>query len=326
MGDDHGDVGADDGAPADGGTQSGEPDTGVDDDDGGGGGPLLDVASAETGTVDEDGCKKIDLLFVVDNSGSMQTEQTNLIAAFPEFVDAMTTLLPAAADFHVGVTTTDRLGVNGFMDAPPFPDDPCVNTLGALNDRVTPPGGHTGYGPECGFSSGQPYMVDSENLAEEFACAAGVGVHGNGLEQHFDAAHLALTDEACNADFVRPDALLVLVMITDEDDDYSEPSEFDVGTQARAQAWFDDIVAIKAGIETNIVTLLISGGSPKFPGCPDWDINDPDTAKESDQLTAFSSQFTYHYPGNVCAAGYAQVLSDALETIAEACEDFTPVG
>ena len=34
----------------------------------------------------ENGCNKVDILFVIDNSDSMSEEQTALIAAFPSFV------------------------------------------------------------------------------------------------------------------------------------------------------------------------------------------------------------------------------------------------
>ena len=47
-----------------------------------------DGATAEGG-VNGPGCQKADFLFIVDNSGSMQDEQNNLIASFPGFISTI---------------------------------------------------------------------------------------------------------------------------------------------------------------------------------------------------------------------------------------------
>lgn len=294
-------------------------------------GPLLDMGQEEEGpgtTGDgDDGCKKIDLLFVIDNSGSMLTEQTNLIAAFPAFADTIQDVLPEASDLHVAVTTTDDLGLapGSFgQDAQPFAEDPCVNTLGGLIDRETPADGNSGYGEPCGFSSGARYMVNGPDLAAEFACAAAVGVHGNGLERHADAILGALDPgSSCAQGFVRDDALLVIVVITDEDDDWSEPDISDA--QARIDQWYAAIEAVEGGVETNVVFTLISGGSPPWGTCPPFEISDPDTAKESDVLTGLAQRFTNAFEADVCAPGYVDVFAEAIGVIETACETFVPI-
>ncbi len=277
---------------------------------------------------DGTGCKKIDLLFVIDNSGSMATEQTNLVAAFPEFVAAIQDVLPDATDLHVGVTKTDDLGIDpnsALSDAPPFAADPCVNQLGGLIDRATPVDGNSGYGEPCGFTSGERYMINGPALADEFACAATLGVHGSGLEKHVDAILGALDPaDACSAGFVRDDALLVIVVITDEDDDWSAPDN--LSTAERVAQWSAAIKAVEGDIETNVVFTLISGGSPPWGTCPPFDIMDPDTAKESDVLTALANTFTNAFEADVCAPGYVDVFAAAIGVIETACEDFEPIG
>ena len=70
--------------------------------------PVPAEAAAEDGgggTVDALGCSKMDLLFVIDNSGSMGQEQTNLIANFPAFIAV---LEASGLDYRVAVTTTAR--------------------------------------------------------------------------------------------------------------------------------------------------------------------------------------------------------------------------
>src|SRR5215211_2581959 len=70
-----------------------------DDDDG------VDASTQPTGDGTEKRCEKMDVLFVIDNSGSMGQEQTNLIANFPAFI---TVLNNSGLDYRVAVTTTGR--------------------------------------------------------------------------------------------------------------------------------------------------------------------------------------------------------------------------
>ncbi|MBC7457098.1 MAG: hypothetical protein H7235_02385, partial [Bdellovibrionaceae bacterium] len=48
--------------------------------------------------------RKLDVLFVVDNSGSMSSSQSNLAANFPSFINYFKT---KGYDFRLAVTTTD---------------------------------------------------------------------------------------------------------------------------------------------------------------------------------------------------------------------------
>src|SRR5687767_15154056 len=47
---------------------------------------------------------KVDVLWVIDNSGSMEDEQADLVANFPAFMDFF---LGSGLDYHIGVTSTD---------------------------------------------------------------------------------------------------------------------------------------------------------------------------------------------------------------------------
>jgi hypothetical protein len=302
--------------------------TGVDSSTGAGGttGVKLDLGSqSDFGSQGGEGCTKIDFLFVIDNSNSMANEQALLIDAFPGFVAAIEDGLPQATDFHVGVTKTD---VFGFDDDPaPDPQNPCPYQLGGLLATSTPPGQKSGTGPACDFASGAQYMTGGPTLAAEFSCAAQVGIKGNTGEYQAGATLAALSAAqaepgACNDGFLRDDALLIVTVITDEDDDWSEPD----APGMNAAAWFDGVVAAKAGIETNVVFLLISGGSPKWPGCGPLDLGNNTGADDSPELTAWAQLFTNHELGDVCQAGYGETLATALATIDTACDGFTPPG
>src|SRR6185295_11726692 len=63
---------------------------------------------AETVLVFEpDAVNDLDLLFVIDNSRSMEREQTNLVRNFPRFMEALEKLPGGLPNLHVGVVTTD---------------------------------------------------------------------------------------------------------------------------------------------------------------------------------------------------------------------------
>lgn len=317
------------GGTSEGGTSSTSGASGTDSTGGSGanstGAPKLDVGMQADFGVGGEGCTKIDFLFVIDNSNSMANEQQLLVDAFPEFVAAIEAGLPQATDFHVGVTKTD---VFGFDDNPvPDPQNPCPYVLGGLVATATPDGQKTGTGASCNFASGQQYMTGGPTLGAEFACAAKVGIKGNTGEVQAEATLAALSDVlaqpgACNEGFLRDDALLIVTLISDEDDDWSAPDD----PATNAQVWFDGVVAAKAGIETNVVFLLISGGSPKWPVCGPLDLNTNTGADDSPNLTAWAELFTHHELGSVCEPGYGAALSAALATISTACDEFTPPG
>ena len=71
-------------------------------------GSVGDVPSVGCDPETEDcGCNAVDILFVVDNSGSMTTHRDAITAAFPTFVDEMVNALPEGTDLHVGLTRSE---------------------------------------------------------------------------------------------------------------------------------------------------------------------------------------------------------------------------
>jgi hypothetical protein len=76
----------------------------------GGTGFKFDVAEGTGTGIDpsagDQGCEKVDFLFVIDNSGSMLDEQQSLIASFDGFIEAIQGTL-MAQDYHIMVVDTD---------------------------------------------------------------------------------------------------------------------------------------------------------------------------------------------------------------------------
>ena len=154
------------------------------------------------------GCQKIDLLFVIDNSGSMGQEQANLIANFPMFI---TVLDQSGLDYRVAVTTTAR-DYHYNMTLPIGGQIP-MNTGAGEDGRMLQPAA-------CNMTKRWIDKGDP-NPAQTFSCVANVGTSGNGDEMPLGGMRDALEDrmmDNTNAGFHRMDALLGVVFLTDEED------------------------------------------------------------------------------------------------------------
>ncbi len=120
-------------------------------------GGKLDVGSVSAG------CNAIDILFVVDNSASMNTYQAALTAAFPSFIDALWESLPPDTSVHLGVTTTD-FGSPGCINATESTNN-CQSTASASDITMhydTPVNAPT----EVNGSQGRLFRWDDRNFFE----------------------------------------------------------------------------------------------------------------------------------------------------------------
>ncbi|MGN6108577.1 MAG: hypothetical protein ACTHU0_25955 [Kofleriaceae bacterium] len=152
-------------------------------------------------------CEKMDILFVIDNSGSMQQEQANLIANFPQFI---TVLNNSGLDYRVAVTTTGR-NYSYQMQTP----------LGTLPQSIS--GGDNGAmlkPAACNMARRWIEKTDADPSGT-FSCVANVGTGGPSDEMPLSAMRDAFEEriaDGTNAGFRRTDALLGIVFLTDEED------------------------------------------------------------------------------------------------------------
>jgi hypothetical protein len=256
----------------------------ADDEDGGtGGGGDEEEVSPSSPTATENECRthNVDLLFVIDNSGSMSQEQGKLSRTVPELLAILATgnrngkrspsgeptdFAPAES-IHVGVVSTD-MGVN-LAPAPnscgersfvpnsdprtstarlnkPFGDDGAllnssevavagISVLSGFDEltQVVPPD------PTCAeLELAEPYLSYTpgdmfEDTGHAFSCISKLGRTGCGLEQQLESMLKALTPAesrvtfsrdtqgqgtAKNAGFLREDAVLAIIHISDEED------------------------------------------------------------------------------------------------------------
>jgi hypothetical protein len=135
----------------------------------------------------QSGTDMVDLLWVVDNSNSMANEQLKVAEGFEQFILAMG-LASEETDFHLGVISTD-------MDE-----------------------GNEGRGLLVGDP---PYLTREDTYLSEFMSRVQVGTDGSDKERGLQAAYHALTDAdalAYNDGFLREEAVLALVFVSDEND------------------------------------------------------------------------------------------------------------
>ena len=178
---------------------------------------------------------KIDLLFVVDNSGSMKEEQAALRAQFPHMISTLTA--GGANDLHLGVVSSDMglVGISDIKDCAGLGDDGIMQSDGRM------PGCQNAY-PR--FLSYDAASDSAEQVAADFACIAALGTDGCGFEQQLESGLKALwpgQDDRVtflgdvngfgtmghgdneNAGFLRSDpdqglSLIAIVVVTDEED------------------------------------------------------------------------------------------------------------
>ena len=168
---------------------------------------------------------------------------------------------------------------------------------------VVHPAGEFASNMECEVFGGNRYIIEGDpNAAETFACMAKVGTAGHSSERPMEGIVGAVSPElnapgACNDGFIREDALLVLVIITDEEEK---------GSSGGPQQWFDTLVALKGGIETNIVTLALIG--PDNPKCDS-------AAQVAYRIIEFTQKFTYGSVGQICADSFQPFFHDAISVI-----------
>ena len=315
---------------------SGSASSAVETDDSGAGStePLRDLGSEPDFGPDKPlGCKgKIDFLFLISRYGSMKTEQEQLLASFPGFIDTIQTMFPEF-DTHVMVANPDGTwpgwACEQYLcenDAPYCGENgkdyvcgPGSYELATECDEVLGAGLLFNAGPfatntPCSLAGGHRYIThDEPDILGAFGCIATVGTYGP-VPSTGDALIAALspylTVGECNKDFLRDDALLFLTVITDSEDEQSKTEPVD---------WYKAIVKAKHGDPDAVVTLLVRPqiNADPPPGCT----TDGDgKSKLRDLIT----MLPFHVEGDICAPSYASYFTEAAKLVGEACASFIP--
>jgi hypothetical protein len=169
-------------------------------------------------------CDTIDILFVIDNSNTMGEEQKNLLSNFPKFINAIEAITPPIKSYHIGVISTD-IGAGGTK--------PSGCTLIGDEGKLL----HAPNGTGCAAAYPTYLTGPSATIAKDFSCIANIGVGGCGFEQQMESALVALTKQNYNKGFLRKNAPLAIIFITDEDDcSAKDLSIFDLNNATHGKA------------------------------------------------------------------------------------------
>jgi hypothetical protein len=168
---------------------------------------------------------KVDVLFMVDDSVSMTPLQAKLARGFSEFMTVLEHLPGGTPDLHIGVVSSD-MGA-GMYDMSAIPGCNPGGDGGHL--QAMPVGGCTTTGLTDPYiavrtdaATGQLVTnYGTQPLADVFSCIALLGDRGCGFEHQLSSVRHALDPAlapAANAGFLRNDAFLAVILITNEDD------------------------------------------------------------------------------------------------------------
>lgn len=159
--------------------------------------------------------RDIDILFLIDNSGSMKEEQDSLRANFGRFISVLESLDGGLPNVHIAVTTPD-LGTSAIDGTTAGNLGGCANQGNAGAFRALP-GSSIRYLSDIDVG-GVRQRNYTGTLTERFSELADVGIVGCGIEQHLEAVKRSLDNNPSNAGFLRRDAYLAVIVIADEDD------------------------------------------------------------------------------------------------------------
>jgi hypothetical protein len=186
-----------------------------------------------TQSIQQEPHNDVDLLFVVDDSAGMAAKQRALVAAFPALLQSLRGAPGGLPSLRVGVVSSN-LGAGGSRLAECDQSDRGL-LQGPQEGCAAPPKGRFLISLDGGARNNF-----TGDMSAAFGCLAALGTGGCGFEQHLGAARRALdTDQPLeNEGFLRPGALLGLVVLADEDDcstraatDLFEPATSRYGAQ-----------------------------------------------------------------------------------------------
>jgi hypothetical protein len=199
--------------------------------------------------VDQSTQREVDLLFMIDDSSSMLAMQTELKAKIDQLLAVFDQLARPTdgkdakfVDLHIGVVTSDFGAGTG--DHPTAAQPTGCGGCGPSGSGPGGPGtgGHLialgkEHDPGCAAPVGVPFikfdfdpknasannLPTGQDLKTTFRCMASVGAGGCGFEHQLESVYAALHNNVDNAGFLRDDAVLAVVLVTNEDDGSAPP-------------------------------------------------------------------------------------------------------
>lgn len=225
---------------------------------------------------------KVDILWVIDNSGSMAPKQATLAAGFSDFISVFNT---KNFDYRMAVVTTDT-------------------------------------GVQLGQFQGTVKVIENttNNMAAEFSTNVNVGAGGSAQAKALDATTLALGTAnlaGANANFLRSDAHLAVIYVSDADDNDSTETTATVNTflAALKPQKFDVIARTYKNNFT--VSAVIAPSFPDADCTANYGAGTYEKGTKFINLSALTSGST----ASICNASFSTGLTNLSQRIAEAITD-----
>ncbi len=241
-----------------------------------------DSGQSDSGQSDS-GPSLIDVLIVIDDSPSMIEEQLAVVTVIPELVDAALTHFPSA-DIRIGVITSSDASMHGHACGLVLAGDGTLSTQG----------------------------LTSAQLDLWLACALAVGTLGHDDEQQAAAIFAALDGEGDVDAFLRPDAALMLVLASDEDDEHSPGSGSEWAVELAARLALPDH-AMVFGLLGDASSPCATPSLPSLGGLLDISIH----AGDAVELRAMIEATPNHAIGSICAGEQSAFVAAAAAIMVE---------
>jgi hypothetical protein len=293
------------------------------DDSGGDDSIKFDIPSPDFASADNTPCG-VDVLFVIDNSGSMSKHKTEIVAAFGSFIDEMINALAPGTPVHIAVTRatgfydpgngsgwSDPSCEFGFIDGTWNPPTLTKNGINGQQGRLFENEGKTFFEYDIGDD---PTML--AQWFESTLASAIVLDFSSNTESVVAAAAYAFdpVNDEFNAGFLREKAVLVLFLMSDAPD--AAPSEIPTSV------FVNMVSEAKAGCGDGCIlpTGIIQAMCYEQPG----NINN----RLTDFMNGFGGPPTAldYFTMQEAPESFTSVLGATLaESIAYTCEHVVPV-
>jgi hypothetical protein len=286
-------------------------------------GPIPDFGGAPPG------CQgKIDFLFIIGNTFETGPYQTAIQELFPHFMQTIASDF-ADFDYHIMVTGTSISYIpscapcymckdcNGCADFGGPADYPCdeemVDCDAKLGAGVTFIGSFDGSNKRCELAGGNRYITSEEgdNLVNAFECISTLGTTPSAwfTEVALVSAFKPEMLSGCNAGFIRPDALLAVIIVSPGAENMPDYPPW---------YWYSAMKKAKQGNGDAIVTLVVSNDND-VPGgyCP--------FNGGTNYLRILAEEEADHGVfGSTCAPSYVPYFDEAAAMIREQCSLLIP--
>lgn len=247
---------------------------------------------------------KVDILFVDDNSGSMSFEQNNIAARFSSFISALDA---KQIDYRIGVVTTDVSDANN----PPR----AINRNGALQDGRLIQFSNGQYFLERGTANKESLFASVIRRDETLQCESYLnsnpGTNPSAYlancpspdERGIYAASMAI--EANHAGFIRGEAGLAIVFLSDEDvrsQLYDESPAYRLDARDLPQNLIQTVQSRYSGKSLSMHAIIVRPGELKAGH------NAADVAQQIAQvIVGYNTVQSQYRPENFFQAGGADI-------------------